>query len=242
MISYLPFFEREIPEPWVAFLMAAHVRLGRNSALQNLPSDLARYILLFLWDPPAPCLIDLGSMCGTYIKVGNQQRLELSSGAKFLVGCDILIEVERVVNEPVPCADWPVGDMTIQEIDRNFELGPFIVIRISRYPTDHEETFQPITWKFVAENKYQKFTIGRSQLCDIHLAENTISRIQCRVVYEDGKWALFDGVENRPTVNGTWLSIGNLLPTSRMQSEPYALAPGTQIKVSDSILQIDWAS
>ena len=99
---------------------------------------------------------------------------------------------------------------------------------------------QSSTWKFLAEEKFKIFTIGRSQICDINLPENTISRTQCRVIYNEGKWLLADGVENKPTVNGTWLSICKKNHNHRETSQPFVLKNGTQIKISDTILQVNW--
>ena len=51
---------------------------------------------------------------------------------------------------------------------------------------------------------------------------------------------LFDGIENKPTINGTWLSIYKKNNSVREKSSPFPLLNGTQIKVSDTILQVDW--
>ena len=75
--------------------MSAHPRLGSNTLLQYLPLEIIRYILLFLKVPKLPLLIDLGSMCGTYVKVSNVIPVELNKGQSFLVGNDIIIEIEK---------------------------------------------------------------------------------------------------------------------------------------------------
>ena len=51
---------------------------------------------------------------------------------------------------------------------------------------------------------------------------------------------LLDGVENKPTVNGTWQSIRKRDVISREVSQPFPIKNGSQIKISDTILQIDW--
>ena len=51
---------------------------------------------------------------------------------------------------------------------------------------------------------------------------------------------LLDGIENKPTVNGTWLSIRKKHTITREVSEPFPVKNGNQIKISDTILQIDW--
>lgn len=239
-INARPFFE--IPGEWLALCMATHPRLGRHSPFLNLPTALLRCILLFLTELRAPELFDSRSMYGTYVKVSNSAPVELQSGLVFLVGSDILIQLEKVVNEPVP--ESLNSDMTVEDFTENNplaeDLGPYILIRISRYPSDNEETLQPNCWKFPVEDKYKQFTVGRSQLCDIYLHENTISRTQCRVVYDQGRWLLYDGLDNKPTINGTWLSICRMYRDLRELAEPYRLRSGDQIKVSDSVLEISY--
>ena len=243
-LDYRSFFDSTPPEIWIAFLMGNHPRLGRYSILQHLPLDLIKYILLFLKKTRYPMLIDLGSMCGTYVKVLNTEPVILEPGLNFLVGSDINIEIDRVVNTPIPQSlnsEATIEDLagTMQDISMNAE-GPYIIVKISRYFNDNETTMQSSTWRFLAEDKFKVFTVGRSQACDINLPDNTISRTQCRIVYNQGHWALLDGVENKPTVNGTWLSIRKKHLMSKELSEPFPIRNGSQIKISDSIMQIDW--
>lgn len=244
MINYKPFFNAIPPDVWVAFLMGYHPRLGKKSVLQILPIDLFRYILSFLKEQRYPLLIDLGSMCGTYVKVSNTAPIELETGLSFLVGSDINIEIDRIINHPVPLSLNP--ELTIDdyaysgELDINLQEGPHVIIKVSKIFNDSDTTMQSSTWKFSSEEKFKVFTIGRSQICDINLPENTISRTQCRVIYSEGKWLLADGIENKATVNGTWLSIRKRGHFSREKSDPFTLKKGTQIKISDTILQVDW--
>ena len=245
MIDYKGFFDTTIPDVWMAFLMGYHSRIGKHSILQRLPLDLIRYILLFIKEVKYPTLIDLGSMCGTYIKVSNTDPIILEQDLSFLVGSDINIEIERVVNDPVPQtlnSELTIEDYSyaMQEANSIIQEGPNIIIKVSKFYNDAEATMQSSTWKFLAEEKFKIFTIGRSQICDINLPENTISRTQCRVIYNEGKWLLADGVENKPTVNGTWLSICKKNHNHRETSQPFVLKNGTQIKISDTILQVNW--
>lgn len=237
MIAYSPFFTRTVPAGWTAFFMAAHPRLGQNSVFQHLPCELLRYIISFIKEPFVPYVLDTGSMCGTYVKVSSVEGVALVEGQKFLVGSDIIIEIEKVLGSS--CESPVEEEVTVQEV---LETEPSVVFKISRYPNDHEETVHPTSWKFTAEGEYKKFSIGRSQTCDIHLAENTISRTQCRVAFERSKWTLLDGLEDKPTINGTWLCISRTDNLAREDSEPYPLSNGTQIKISDTVLQIEWVN
>lgn len=242
-INYKIFFDATPPEIWIAFLMGSHPRLGRNSFLQFLPIDLFRYIFLFIKQPRLPMLVDLGSMCGTYIKVSNFEPIVLEPGMVFLVGSDINIEFDKVVNDHNAFAFGP--ELTLEDggcMSMNMvqDSEPFVIIKVSKASADNEATVQTSTWKFVAQDPNKVFTIGRSQVCDINLPENTISRTQCRVFYSNRSWKLLDGVENKPTVNGTWQSISRRNNAIRQESDPFPLKNGSHIKISDTIVQVDW--
>ena len=43
-------------------------------------------------------IVDLGSVCGTYLKVSYDDPVELEEGQTFLVGNDINIDIEYVVS------------------------------------------------------------------------------------------------------------------------------------------------
>lgn len=152
MIDCRKFFIFELPDTWIAFLMAFHPRLGRNSIFNYLPHDLFRYILGFIKEPRAPYLIDLGSMCGTYVRVSNSDPVELEQGQNFLIGSDIIIEIDKVANDPIP----PTlnSEQTIEDIAQNTfnssemlieDIGPYIIIKVCRSLNDNEETMNAST-------------------------------------------------------------------------------------------------
>mmetsp|Transcript_32152 Transcript_32152/g.5817 ORF Transcript_32152/g.5817 Transcript_32152/m.5817 type:complete len:95 (-) Transcript_32152:550-834(-) len=80
MISYENFFYRPIEDSLLTFLMAYHPRIGRNSLFNHLPSPLFRHILTFLLEKKSLSIVDLGSMCGTYIKVRSTEPVVLEEG------------------------------------------------------------------------------------------------------------------------------------------------------------------
>lgn len=131
--------------------MGYHPRLGQRSLLQLLPQDLYRYILMFIREEKTLFLIDLGSMCGTYIRVSNSEPIELEVGQNYLIGSDIIIEIDKVVSDPIPIS--VNSDQTFEEYQNTFnesdmqidDFGPNIVIKVSRNPNDNEETLSPST-------------------------------------------------------------------------------------------------
>lgn len=78
---------------------------------------------MFLLEPRAPLLIDLGSMCGTYIKASHEFPSVLAEGDCYLVGSDIIVEIDKLENDPMPASipsDVPYDDinsMTISNED-----------------------------------------------------------------------------------------------------------------------------
>jgi hypothetical protein len=221
-------------------MMVTHPRLGQHSVFQYLPIEIFKLIWLYVKKQRFPLLIDLGSMCGTFVKVSNSEPIILTQGLNFLVGSDINIEIDKVENEIHEQELGFGGNDTRMSFDDDDDQGPFIKIRVSKSFPDNEATMSPTFWTFKATDQKWRYTVGRSQNCDINLPENTISRVQCRVFYEEKKWKLLDGSEGKPTVNGTWQNISKRASASREVSEPYPLKSGSQVKISDTILQVDW--
>lgn len=241
MINYEAFFNKSSPSTWISFLMILHPKLGDQSFWKYLPIEIFKYIISFLRYPRTPLIIDLGSMCGTYVKVSSTLPIILEQGVNLLVGSDINIEVDRVENKgcEIESDDIQIdGNNTITGFSMN--TIPFVLLKVSKAFPDNEATTTIQTYKFEAREEKHRFSIGRSQSCDINLPENTISRVQCRVLYEEKMWKLVDGSEGKPTVNGTWLSISKRNNVNRESSDPFALTNGGQIKISDTILEVTW--
>ena len=233
------FRSRTLPDNFVAFLMAGHPRLGAFSSFRDLPSHLFGYIYSFIKAPYMLWLIDLGSVCGTYVKVSNEAPVELSRGQSFLIGSDIIIDIEDVCNTPlvsVP-SEGPEDSLTPREVSQ-----PSIKVTIGRIPDNEESTLNRHSQLFLAEHTLQTFLIGRSNNCDIKLNDSTISRVQCRVIFSKDRWVMLDGVEGKSSVNGTWLSVCKRDRKAREESLPFPITNGMQIKISEAVLQVSWAA
>lgn len=54
----------------------------------------------------------------------------------------------------------------------------------------------------------RNITIGRYELADVKLNDKLLSSIHCQINYtEKGGWKLFDGHNDKPSTNGTWIYI-----------------------------------
>lgn len=235
MIEYRQFINSLPTNSKVAFLMGSHKRLGQKSIIQILPIELYKHIFSFFYQKVLPYLIDLGSIFGTYVKILNNQQLPLEIGMNFLVGTNINIEIEDLKNDPIPPSFN--SENTVEDLDI-FQDYPNLTVKVTRQE-QREEVFQISSWKFLAEQNFKEISIGRSKICDIIISENTVSRIQCRILYTEGQWVILDGALKRATSNGTWFCISKKNNTFREHSKPFPLPSSSQIKISDTILQID---
>lgn len=230
---------RELSPQLVAFLMAGHQRLGSGSVFNVLPQHLFYYIYSFFKEPYVLWLSDLGSVCGTYLKVSHELPTEIRRGMVFLIGSDIVIDVEDVVSYPLHSLPSDASEDALMQTLKE-ATQPSIRVTIGKIPDSEDSTVNKHSQLFLAERPQQTFLIGRSNTCDVKLNDSTISRTQCRIVFAEGKWMFFDGQESKPSVNGTWLSICRKDRGPRQESPAVPVEWGAQVKISESVLQVTW--
>lgn len=233
------FRERDLSPQLVAFLMAGHTRLGRNSVFNALPQHLFYYIYTFFKEPFTLWLSDLGSICGTYLRVSHDVPTEIRRGMVFLIGSDIVIDVEDVVSCPLLSLPSEGSEDALMQTLKE-AAQPIVRVTIGKIPDSEDSTVHKHSQVFLAERPTQAFLIGRSNACDIKLNDSTISRTQCRIVYAGERWTLLDGLEFKPSVNGTWLSICKKERGLREESPAVAVEWGAQVKISETVLQVTW--
>jgi hypothetical protein len=72
---------------------------------------------------------------------------------------------------------------------------------------------QPNSNIIINSKDYSIFTIGRSKLCNYIYDEETVSKIQCTIIFKDKNWILYDGYysisQNKNSTNGIWLLTKN---------------------------------
>mmetsp|Transcript_3027 Transcript_3027/g.6293 ORF Transcript_3027/g.6293 Transcript_3027/m.6293 type:complete len:314 (-) Transcript_3027:1157-2098(-) len=236
-LDYSNFLRREVDATWIAFLSCYHPRLGRNSVFHNLPQPLFRYILEFLQEPRCLNVIDLGSVFGTYLRITNTDPYPLNSQQQFLIGKDLLLDIELVINEPILLTE--VSDDSVLQPALDYNESPQLRLSVYKQPMD-DTTQHKVTYSFIPESGFCQVTIGRSQMCDIQVSDTTISRTQCRIEYSESKWRILDGSEQKPSVNGTWLSVCDHERSIRKPSKAFPISNGAQLKVSETLLNIVW--
>ena len=233
------FRARDLSPQLLAFLMAAHPRLGCSSEFNSLPQHLFYYIYSFFKEPYALWLSDLGSICGTYLRVSHDVPTEIRRGMVFLIGSDIIIDVEEVVCFPLPSLPSEGSEDALMQTLKE-AAQPSVRVTIGKIPDSEDSTVHKHSQVFLAERPTQTFLIGRSNTCDLKLNDSTISRTQCRIVYAGERWMLLDGLEAKPSVNGTWLSICQKERGARQESPAVAVEWGAQVKISETVLQVTW--
>lgn len=62
-------------------------------------------------------------------------------------------------------------------------------------------------------NEYTYFTIGRSDICNYQYNDDSVSKIQCTLIYQKNNWYIYDGLYNdydkKLSTNGLWLLTKN---------------------------------
>jgi hypothetical protein len=80
---------------------------------------------------------------------------------------------------------------------------------IAGYPYVNDNNNTPTSIeprKFFDKNEINEITIGRDSKCTYPFkTDNSFSRIQTTIGYENGSWIIRDGTKFKPSKNGTWL-------------------------------------
>mmetsp|Transcript_31797 Transcript_31797/g.31085 ORF Transcript_31797/g.31085 Transcript_31797/m.31085 type:complete len:215 (+) Transcript_31797:990-1634(+) len=202
----------------------------------------------------------MGSIHGTYMKVGLEQQEILRKGQNYLVGTDIYF---NIIDIQVPSGAqkdslWEknkkndkyeeffsyiakeyISQTKIYGIDKAQFQGylkhhnnstildsevsvpyPYSMLKLEIITSGGQFSY----YLFIVRNEeeadqHMQFTLGRAETCDIIISQNTISREQCRILYEkktelvgDEKkhsynWIIKDGTAFKESSNGTWLCL-----------------------------------
>ncbi|CAK76215.1 unnamed protein product (macronuclear) [Paramecium tetraurelia] len=87
-----------------------------------------------------------------------------------------------------------------------------------------------------------EFSIGRGADNTIKINSNTISRKQCRIKYsaQYQSWVISDGLQDRDSANGTWVSLQTVEQSERKkESNQILLKNNSEIKIGDFFLRVE---
>ena len=126
-------------------------------------------------------IMDNISGTGTFIKLNNE----------------IKIDQDMIINF---CVDYMY--FTINELnDGNKELNIKFLNKEKNNENNSRISFD--------NKKYTRFTIGRSIKCNYQYDDDSVSKVQCTIIYQNNNWYLYDGfvcnLEKKVSTNGLWL-------------------------------------
>ena len=125
MINYQEFFQSNLSNAYLSFLLGGHYRVGNNSILLNLPQNLFKYILDFVIERRYPILISPDSP--TYMRLSNIIPYELYIGLTLVIGMEIFIQIISLNSETCQICVNRSPDKIIgfyaEEEGKEFHLG-----------------------------------------------------------------------------------------------------------------------
>jgi len=136
------------------------------------------FVIRYSIDPKMYYIKDLGEGTGTFVRLD----VPLSLKSNYIISFGDSHMVVQIYN------DTAKPDLTKSKIQLRFLDGP---------KTDQTFTFFEDT---------SKIKIGRMSDCDVKFDDNSLSRNQCSIMFEEGNWVLRDG-DGKPSTNGTWLFV-----------------------------------
>lgn len=92
-------YNRQLPDNLLSLLMLNHRRLGRDTNLPNLPTNLLFNIYSYLDWKRQFYIIDCGSVYGTYVKMRHGVNNVLTKGQMFCMGNEYLLTVLDICQE-----------------------------------------------------------------------------------------------------------------------------------------------
>ncbi len=126
-------------------------------------------------------IIDNLSGTGTFIKLNQEIKIEQ----------DMIISF---------CVDFMYFD--IKHLKNNLtQINIKFLNKINNSEKQSELSF--------TNNEYTHFTIGRSNICNYQYKDDSVSKVQCTLIYQKNNWYIYDGLYNdydkKLSTNGLWL-------------------------------------
>lgn len=216
------------------FACLMHV-LSRNK--HKLSKLLLAQVLSFLRKPRVVFLQDLGSSCGTFVRVKDGQSMVLEPHVEFRLGCQasfIVVPVRALANwtttqkrpQAACFANAAFYGFTNIEEELFVQNGKpmFLILQTKNCPSQLPE--------FLIFNPVQgvQFRFGRNDKADVCISLADVSKIQATLCFDGSHWRLGDGKPGKPSINGCWGSVKKRDAPRRL-SEKIPLCSGDQIMI-----------
>eukprot|EP01016_Furgasonia_blochmanni_P036719 TRINITY_DN4227_c0_g1_i1.p1 TRINITY_DN4227_c0_g1~~TRINITY_DN4227_c0_g1_i1.p1 ORF type:complete len:436 (+),score=33.21 TRINITY_DN4227_c0_g1_i1:555-1862(+) len=201
-----------------------------------LPFHTLSIIRSFLDSPQELYIEDLGSKVGTLISLKEEKPLaerEIYSLANVAE-----MTVEHIITG--------VSGEEIEEIKRVGESFPsfetkkeIIILSSERFKEKGGDCNEYVVF-WCSGVTDESFLLGRSSTVDYPLMIPEISRMQCTLKYKANKreWTISDGADNKPTLNGTWITLRSDPQSGINNRARTQLRSGDVIKIGDDRLEV----
>ena len=192
-------------------LLGTGFRISRKKILalahlkgKGMPIASLFKIIKYLLPPPTARVQDLKSTRGTFIRISSNKPFFLKEEITISLGLDLRLQVTSIHDPLNPAEDFIQNCAKVKnyktELQINFEelsSRRIIFFKTIGFPSSWPGDIAVL----------EEATFGRDPNCDVSLNLGDLSRIQARLKYEPGGWALYDGEDNKPSKNGTWVSV-----------------------------------
>ncbi len=173
----------------IKFVKNKKISFGRNNLSDYIINDNSlspiQFYIYYKENNRKFYILDNLSGTGTFVKINRGIVIKPNMIISFLVDL-IYFDVNKL----------STGDI---EIKLNFLYK--------------KKNNQPNSNIIINSKDYSIFTIGRSKLCNYIYDEETVSKIQCTIIFKDKNWILYDGYysisQNKNSTNGIWLLTKN---------------------------------
>ena len=173
----------------IKFVKNKKISFGRNNLSDYIINDKSispiQFFIYYKENNKKFYIMDNLSGTGTFVKINRGIVIKPNMIISFLVDL-IYFDVNKL----------STGDI---EIKLNFLYK--------------KKNNQPNSNIIINSKDYSIFTIGRSKLCNYIYDEETVSKIQCTIIFKDKNWILYDGYysisQNKNSTNGIWLLTKN---------------------------------
>ena len=173
----------------IKFVKNKKISFGRNNLSDYIINDKSispiQFFIYYKENNKKFYIMDNLSGTGTFVKINRGIVIKPNMIISFLVDL-IYFDVNKL----------NTGDI---EIKLNF--------------LNKNKNNQPNSNLIINSKDYSIFTIGRSKFCNYIYDEETISKIQCTIIFKDKNWILYDGdysiSHKRNSTNGIWLLTKN---------------------------------
>jgi hypothetical protein len=130
----------------------------------------------------------------------------------FIIG-ELCLKISFLSQDLQNLTDFPSISFSVAE-----PYDEFQIIKAQIYNHKDRSKMESI----IFEDKNDVLTIGSSKKNKLSFNDHTLSKVQCRILYDSKKrvWKIVDGNEGKKSTNGTWLLLSAGVEVVLSSEEP----------------------